>query len=61
MVREAVTNVVRHSDASMCTVTVGHSWVEVGDNGSGRARMALAASVAVFVDSPSGSRLWAAR
>jgi two-component system sensor histidine kinase DesK len=44
VVREAVTNVIRHTDASVCTVTVGPSWVEVVDNGSGRARMASGAA-----------------
>jgi two-component system sensor histidine kinase DesK len=34
VVREAVTNVLRHSDAELCTVRVGSDWVEVTDNGS---------------------------
>ncbi|WP_328315575.1 sensor histidine kinase [Streptomyces sp. NBC_00388] len=34
VVREAVTNVLRHSDAELCTVRVGPDWVEVADNGS---------------------------
>ena len=34
VVREAVTNVVRHSRASTCTVTVGPNWVEVRDDGT---------------------------
>ncbi|MFF3981128.1 sensor histidine kinase [Streptomyces sp. NPDC001828] len=34
VVREAVTNVLRHSDAELCTVHVGPDWVEVTDNGS---------------------------
>ncbi len=34
VVREAVTNVLRHSDAELCTVRVGPDWVEVTDNGS---------------------------
>ncbi|WP_411145691.1 sensor histidine kinase [Streptomyces sp. x-80] len=33
VVREAVTNVLRHSDAELCTVRVGPDWVEVTDNG----------------------------
>ncbi len=36
VVREAVTNVLRHSDAELCTVRVGPDWVEVTDNGSTR-------------------------
>ncbi|MFE2374025.1 sensor histidine kinase [Streptomyces sp. NPDC059398] len=34
VVREAVTNVLRHSDAELCTVRIGPDWVEVTDNGS---------------------------
>ncbi|WP_030912265.1 sensor histidine kinase [Streptomyces sp. NRRL F-5126] len=34
VVREAVTNVLRHSDAELCTVRVGPDWVEVTDNGA---------------------------
>ncbi|NNG85024.1 sensor histidine kinase [Streptomyces cacaoi] len=34
VVREAVTNVLRHSDAELCTVRLGPDWVEVTDNGS---------------------------
>lgn len=34
VVREAVTNVLRHSDAEVCTVRIGPGWVEVTDNGS---------------------------
>ncbi|MEV0845727.1 histidine kinase [Streptomyces sp. NPDC049954] len=34
VVREAVTNVLRHSDAEVCAVRVGPDWVEVVDNGS---------------------------
>ncbi|MFE5157611.1 sensor histidine kinase [Streptomyces sp. NPDC056697] len=34
VVREAVTNVLRHSDAELCTVRLGPAWVEVTDNGS---------------------------
>ncbi len=33
--REAVTNVVRHSDARRCTVTLGENWLEVADDGRG--------------------------
>lgn len=35
VVREAVTNVVRHAHARTCTVTVGPGWVEVVDDGIG--------------------------
>jgi two-component system, NarL family, sensor histidine kinase DesK len=37
VVREAVTNVVRHSRASSCTITVGPRWIEVSDDGRGAA------------------------
>ncbi|MFD7121491.1 sensor histidine kinase [Streptomyces sp. NPDC059922] len=33
VVREAVTNVLRHSDAELRTVRIGPDWVEVTDNG----------------------------
>jgi two-component system sensor histidine kinase DesK len=35
VLREAVTNVIRHSGASRCEIRLGHSWIEVADNGSG--------------------------
>ncbi len=35
VLREAVTNVVRHSDASRCAVSLGECWVDVIDDGSG--------------------------
>lgn len=34
VVREAVTNVVRHSKATTCVVTLGPDFVEIADNGS---------------------------
>jgi two-component system sensor histidine kinase DesK len=34
VLREALTNIVRHSRATSCTVTWGASWIEVVDNGS---------------------------
>ncbi|SEF23526.1 two-component system, NarL family, sensor histidine kinase DesK [Amycolatopsis pretoriensis] len=34
VVREAVTNVLRHSDAGQCRVRVGPGWVEVTDDGT---------------------------
>ncbi|MEU3711894.1 sensor histidine kinase [Streptomyces catenulae] len=34
VVREAVTNVLRHSDAELCTVRTGPDWVEITDNGT---------------------------
>ncbi len=37
VVREAVTNVVRHSRAVTCTITVGPRWIEIVDNGQGAA------------------------
>ena len=33
VVREGVTNVVRHARATTCTITVGPDWVEVADDG----------------------------
>ena len=35
VVREAVTNVVRHSRADHCTITVGPRWIEISDDGVG--------------------------
>lgn len=35
VVKEAVTNVVRHSGASNCTVRLGPDWVEISDDGHG--------------------------
>jgi two-component system, NarL family, sensor histidine kinase DesK len=35
VVREAVTNVVRHSHAHRCTITVGPRWIEISDDGAG--------------------------
>jgi two-component system sensor histidine kinase DesK len=35
VVREGITNVVRHSRASACTVTLSHTSVEITDNGIG--------------------------
>lgn len=37
VVREGVTNVIRHSGATRCTVRVGSGWVEVTDDGRGSA------------------------
>ncbi|RSD23972.1 two-component sensor histidine kinase [Amycolatopsis eburnea] len=34
VVREAVTNVLRHSDAGQCRIRVGPGWVEVTDDGT---------------------------
>jgi two-component system, NarL family, sensor histidine kinase DesK len=33
VVREGVTNVVRHARATTCTITVGPDWIEVADDG----------------------------
>ena len=35
VVREGVTNVVRHARAARCTITVGPTWVEIVDDGRG--------------------------
>jgi two-component system, NarL family, sensor histidine kinase DesK len=37
VVREGITNVVRHSRATHCTVTLGPAWVEILDDGHGPA------------------------
>ena len=37
VVREAVTNIVRHAGATSCTITVGTDWLEVIDDGHGAA------------------------
>ncbi|GAA4529166.1 sensor histidine kinase [Amycolatopsis samaneae] len=34
VVREAVTNVLRHSDAERCSVRLGRDWVEITDDGT---------------------------
>jgi two-component system sensor histidine kinase DesK len=34
VVREGVTNVIRHSDARRCEVRLGESWIEVRDDGT---------------------------
>ena len=38
VIREAVTNVVRHSEASLCTIDVGEHQVSVADDGVGFSR-----------------------
>ncbi len=43
VVKEAVTNVVRHSGATTCTITVGRNRVEVRDDGTGTGRPATPA------------------
>ncbi|HZA74142.1 MAG TPA: sensor histidine kinase [Propionibacteriaceae bacterium] len=42
VIREAVTNVVRHSEASHCTIDVGEHHVSVVDDGAGSSRKAAA-------------------
>jgi len=44
VLREAVTNVVRHSGASRCAVTLGDSWLEVTDDGRGMVSTATGAA-----------------
>jgi two-component system, NarL family, sensor histidine kinase DesK len=39
VVREGVTNVIRHSGAARCQIRLGQSWIEVADNGSGPSTM----------------------
>lgn len=34
VLREGVTNVIRHSGASKCQIRLGQSWIEITDNGS---------------------------
>ncbi|MBE1465166.1 sensor histidine kinase [Kibdelosporangium phytohabitans] len=40
VVREAVTNVLRHSDADRCSIRLGRDWVEITDNGTVTAEVA---------------------
>ncbi len=35
VVREGVTNVVRHARANSCTISLGPNWIEITDNGRG--------------------------
>jgi two-component system sensor histidine kinase DesK len=35
VLREGVTNVIRHSGASRCQIRLGQSWIEIEDNGTG--------------------------
>jgi two-component system sensor histidine kinase DesK len=35
VVREGVTNVVRHARATICTITLGPNWIEIVDDGRG--------------------------
>lgn len=35
VVREAITNVVRHSRATNCTIALGPRWIEISDDGRG--------------------------
>jgi two-component system sensor histidine kinase DesK len=35
VVREGITNVVRHARADSCTITVGPNWIEIVDDGRG--------------------------
>ncbi len=35
VLREGVTNVIRHSGAQRCEVRLGQSWIEVRDDGAG--------------------------
>jgi two-component system sensor histidine kinase DesK len=39
VVREAATNVVRHSRAQHCTISVGKRWIEIADDGRGGSAM----------------------
>ncbi len=69
VVREAVTNVVRHSRASKCTITVGERWIEIIDDGRGgvagagngltglRERLADAGGTVVAGGTPDGWRV----
>ncbi|MGI8879406.1 MAG: sensor histidine kinase [Jatrophihabitans sp.] len=40
VVREGVTNVVRHSRGATCTISVGRNWLEIRDDGQGGGGMA---------------------
>ena len=35
VVREGVTNMVRHSHAERCKITLGPRWIEIADDGKG--------------------------
>lgn len=39
VLREAITNVVRHSGASSCRVRIGRNWLTVADDGTGSAML----------------------
>ena len=69
VVREGVTNVVRHARARRCTVTMGPNWVEIVDDGRGgpagtgngltglRERVAAAGGSVSAAGTPEGWRL----
>ncbi|MGH3623747.1 MAG: sensor histidine kinase [Sciscionella sp.] len=44
VLREGVTNVLRHSGASRCTVRLGTSWLEIRDNGGNMSTVDIAAA-----------------
>ncbi|MCU1359563.1 MAG: two-component system histidine kinase [Ilumatobacteraceae bacterium] len=35
VVREGLTNVVRHAHATTCTISLGRNWIEIADDGAG--------------------------
>ncbi len=41
VLREGVTNVIRHSNASRCEVRLGDTWLEVRDNGRSAAEVVI--------------------
>jgi two-component system sensor histidine kinase DesK len=43
VVREGITNVVRHARANTCTITLGPNWIEIIDDGRGGSFAAAAA------------------
>jgi two-component system, NarL family, sensor histidine kinase DesK len=69
VVREAVTNVVRHARANQCTISVGERWIEIVDDGRGgvagagngltglRERLADAGGTVVAGGTPNGWRV----
>ena len=48
VVREGITNVVRHARAGRCTVQLAGDWVEVRDDGAGRAPAAAGNGLAML-------------
>ncbi|TKV61601.1 sensor histidine kinase [Nakamurella flava] len=64
VVREAVTNVVRHAQASACRIDLGPNWVEIADDGRGLDERSATGSGLAGLDgrlTEAGGRLTVAR